>query len=971
MDGKRRQILSFAVPAVLLAVFSVVQIFRPMDFRSSLYDLAGESAVPAAVRDHSARLVPIIVSSADAAAARASSERLYRALPTNACSTVRYSFDGEALLRTMDLCRRFRAGLASPRDAALLETADGRARIARAAARRYYSSPVPPLFGPSEDPFCLADGFVTSLPVAFSLWQPRDGVLTAERGGRTHILIVLELKEVISGNTGRLIEFSHALDAAIGSVRTDNVSISACGVPLHTARTAERCRTEINILSWFSLFFIAALSVCVFRSVRWIPLFAASLGGATLSGMLALRIFFPSVHIMTLVFGTTMLGLVIDYSFHWLMQRRGSRAETLRNLLVSFATTEISLIPLMVSSIPVLRQSAVFLSAGLFAALTYVVFGYPAPAGADAPTRPPAKLPLSKMAIALVLVGAACGWSRFKCVTDPAALYRPPPSLAGAERLFAELSGSDDGGRGFIVTAGSDDLETLLSREDSIGLPERTPRLSRFLPPLGRRRKIAADIEKLYAEHGGRQRELLGTGKLEPPPAPAAWRLEDVPPSAASAFLRGNSLVVASVPQPEKSLPEGCVFCSPRRDLGEMLSRWSGEVSVLLASALVMMFVALFVIYRMRVFTVMIPSLFALFSVLGGLGLCGLPVTLFHLLACFLLVGMGVDYTVFLHAGGSSAFRPAACSLLTSVAGFGALAFVSFPIVRSFGIVLGVGLPLAFFCACATAPRTGGETERCASPIGLKLLFLVYRLLGLRALYAASACVGFSAWLFSPSVRRASPSPKKVIAFTRSLADKLVVMSRGRRLPTVETDGSADARAFIGDVASRRGVFVLSSHCGTVEVLSALGECEVTFHAWMEFSRTSVFNAFYLKHKRGSKVVIHPVSQFGPETVFAAGDALDAGDCLVMAGDRGFGRMQTVPFRGGEISLPEGAFRFARALEHPVYFVACVATGGCRYRAIIRRLPSGNVRELVGAYARALDEVTREYPEQWFKWEGE
>jgi predicted LPLAT superfamily acyltransferase len=189
-------------------------------------------------------------------------------------------------------------------------------------------------------------------------------------------------------------------------------------------------------------------------------------------------------------------------------------------------------------------------------------------------------------------------------------------------------------------------------------------------------------------------------------------------------------------------------------------------------------------------------------------------------------------------------------------------------------------------------------------------------------------------------------------------------MARGRRLPVVETDGSVDARAFLGDVASRRGVFVLSSHCGTVEVLSALGDCGVTFHAWMEFSRTSVFNAFYLKHARGGKVVLHPVSRFGPETFFTAAAALDAGDCLVMAGDRGFGRMQTVPFRGGEIVLPEGAFRFARALEHPVYFVACVATGGCRYRAIVRRLPSSGVDQMACAYAAFLDEVTRAYPHQ-------
>ena len=147
-------------------------------------------------------------------------------------------------------------------------------------------------------------------------------------------------------------------------------------------------------------------------------------------------------------------------------------------------------------------------------------------------------------------------------------------------------------------------------------------------------------------------------------------------------------------------------------------------------------------------------------------------------------------------------------------------------------------------------------------------------------------------------------------------------------------------------------------------------ECDVTFHAWMEFSRTSVFNRFYMRHARRGKVVIHPISEFGMETVFEAGDTLDAGDCLVMAGDRGFGRIMGVPFRGGELKLPEGAFRFANSLGHPVYFVACVATGQCRYRAVVRRLPSGT-RDMARGYAAALDEVSTEFPEQWFRWEGD
>ena len=111
---------------------------------------------------------------------------------------------------------------------------------------------------------------------------------------------------------------------------------------------------------------------------------------------------------------------------------------------------------------------------------------------------------------------------------------------------------------------------------------------------------------------------------------------------------------------------------------------------------------------------------------------------------------------------------------------------------------------------------------------------------GLRALHLLSALVGLCAWTFSRKIRRAT-SARKLVHFTRSLADKLVVMASGRKRPSVVTDGSADAEAFLADVQAGRGVFVLSSHCGTVEVLAALEGCSFTFHAWMDFDRTSVY----------------------------------------------------------------------------------------------------------------------------------
>lgn len=968
--GRGRLLARFLIPAILGGVLAVVQWMRPLEIKTSLYDLVGNAGrlIPEAVRTQSADLVPIVVSSTNAEHAVRAAETLFRQLPTNDCAEIRFRVDGAGLGDVLDFYRAACAGLVSESVRADLETRVGRERIAKSAARRFYSSPVPPLFPPEEDPFGLLDGFVTSRSATVSGWTPRGGVLQAQRDGWTHVLIVLRLKPELVGDADALIAFKGRLDAALAAVPGDDVRLAPCGVPIHTALTAARCKSEIGWLTVFSFAFICILAVFVFRSVRWIPLLALSLGVAALAGGVALVLCFRFVHLMTIVFGTTLLGLVIDYSFHWLLQGRGRKVAVLRSLAISFVTTEVSLIPLMIATLPVLRQSAVFLGVGLLGAFAFVLCAYPPPPAGSPEGETPSRFGgFVGLRILLLVLAACAGWGLFhvRFGTEPTALYNPAPRLAEAERLLAELSGAADSSRGTLVIEGSDSLDELLAREESLDLPVEVSHLSRLMPSLSRRKDAADLVARLYAECGARQKSLLGFSELLPPSEPQPWQWERLP-TAFSPFFHGHSLVVPSVPRPSGDLPTGVSFWQPRQMIGDILSAWSEETCRRLGVALVLMLLILLCVFRLRAVVIMAPSAFAMAVVAGLLGLLGERVNLFHLLAGFLLAGMSIDYTVFLHSGRGSV-RPTLCSLLTSLAGFGALAFVSFPIVRAFGLTLGVGLPVAFLAALALRPQ-GNRTEHGASPLGLEILWLFYRLLGLRVLHFLSGLVGVVVWTCSPAVRRTSGSVRKVVNFTVSLSDKLVVMAEGWHLPQVETDGSADARDFLSDIASRRGVFVLCSHCGTIEVLAALGSCEVTFHAWMEFTRTGVFNRFYLHHARRRKVVIHPISEFGPETVFEAGDALDAGDCLVMAGDRGFGRMRTVVLNDGRsMVLPEGVYRFAHALEHPIYFVACLACGRGRYRAIIRHLPT-DVKSMAEAYAGQLAGLVAKWPDQWYRW---
>lgn len=862
----KRLVVLLSVPLVLVAVLSGLFCLRAPHLSVSLYDLIGREAecIPAFLREASSKDVAVIVSSSDAEQVRRVAQRLLEESGLTASSDLPSG--------ALEFFRANRGGLVTSQTAALLTTAEGRAKIAKRAKRRLYLSPVPPILGYADDPFGLTDEFLLSLSQGASdVRRTDEGFLMLETNGVTRILLKASGVPTLP-----------ALNSEEG------VEIRLAGAPVHAARAAARSKTEIGYLTWFSLAFIALLSFVVFRSWRWIPLLVITLSVAALAGGVALVALFESLHVMTFVMGTTVLGLVVDYAFHWLLSPALDKKGVRRNLIVSFLTTEISLVPLALATIPVLKQSAVFLGVGLAAALAYVLVAYPkGGAGGSLPYAAKGLSTACKLGLYLLVLFLMCGLSRIEIRTDLTALYRPSADLVEAECQRAAF--------------GEFDFSAIPSLENRLVATE--------------------NVRQLYAEQDETMAETLGLSALVPPPEPT------------QAFVRPQTLMT------------------------RIFSTWTYDAIVRLVWSVLALWVVLLVFFRGRAFNRLVPSVGAILAVCGFLGWLRIPINLFHILAAFLLLGMGVDYAVFLQSNSRTALRPALCSLLTSLAGFGALAFVSFPVISAFGLVLGIGLPIAFGMSLMgrrVAPRDEGAegtlgVEKGASPLGLEILWLFYRIFGLRVLHGLAALVGLCIWTFSPSVRRASPQWRKVTAFSRSLADKLVVMAEGRDLPRVETDGSPDAEAFLGDVRDGKGVFILSSHVGTIEVLTALGDCDRTFHAWMDFDRTGVFNRFYLRHARRQRVVIHPISSFGMQTVFEAGDLIDAGECLVMAGDRG-----------------DGAFRFAAAFEHPIYFVACVSVGAC-YCAVIRRMPSAR-KELKSAYEATLATVIAANPNQYFDW---
>jgi predicted LPLAT superfamily acyltransferase len=249
----------------------------------------------------------------------------------------------------------------------------------------------------------------------------------------------------------------------------------------------------------------------------------------------------------------------------------------------------------------------------------------------------------------------------------------------------------------------------------------------------------------------------------------------------------------------------------------------------------------------------------------------------------------------------------------------------------------------------------------------MEVLYRLYRLFGKRTLDRLALIPCACAWAFHPAVRRRAGSFRKLRNFVQALVDKLVVLSDGPEQPVLVPDDHPDTRDFFADLEARKGVFMLTSHLGNAEALPALGKPGVVFHAFLHREQTALFNAFCARHAKRTDIRIHPVSGFDVGTVFEAGAWLDDGDCLVMAGDRGFGRTRPHAFRNETRDFPVGVFRLAKTLGHPVYFAACIQDAPNHYRVLFRHLPCDD--SLFEAFLAVLAPLVDRYPDQWYHWD--
>jgi len=619
---------------------------------------------------------------------------------------------------------------------------DGGEALVEPALRALFSPTARP--DPVADPFGLLDAWLAHQP--HSPIGAADGLLTVKAEGHDWSVLIGEL----AGSPYDL-PLQRALHATLERFQQTHpdAELVRSGLVFHAAAGARQARHEMSTIGAASLLGVVVIIGFVFRSPRvllqlMVPLLAGSLFALALTLGL-----FGRLHLLTLAFGASLIGIAIDYVLHLQCDRvihgRGFRLRRLLpSLTLGLISSVIAYAAQALTPMPGLRQMAAFAAFGLIGAWLTVVLWLPrlklhaSPFTARLAERwwrlcqPRWRL---HPVVALIAAGVLIAICAARLTSDDSLeLLNPSPAeLMHDEQRAQQLLHRDTGNRYFLVQA--DDTQALLARLGRIdaaldraiagGLEIDYQSLARSVPTAAEQ---DANLERVRRLYGNPLETLIQRAGLPAEVADAARaRLDHAPRLTLADWLKTplgglqQRLWLGDIGafRPNHDGVAATIVLEGARDarttarlrtiaddepqvefvdrvsrIGQLLGELRRHTALWVVLAMVVMSLVLIWRYRSQAWRVIVPPFGATLIVLALFALTGVPLNIFNQLGLLLVLGIGLDAGIFNveYARQSSAWLAITLSTLTSLLAFGMLAFSATPALHYLGLTCLIGL---------------------------------------------------------------------------------------------------------------------------------------------------------------------------------------------------------------------------------------------------------------------------------------
>ena len=729
-------------------------------------------AVTRQLTDAASRRIVVVIGGRDWNAARQGGDAFASALAgSGAKLQVRYRAGNQQAAQWLDFFAPYHAQLLSVEQRHTLNTLSPQQLSGQALAALYQPMGMPRFVSWGDDPLNLYANWLAQRAEQSPV-RVNDGRLALSHNDQQYTLLMLEQAGSafsMSEQQALLPILERARQAALSAA--PGVEVLVVGVPIYAAAAANQAQREVHTIGIGSLCGIVLLTLIAFSAIRPRILVTLSIAIGLICALSLSSLLFTRLHLITLVFGASLVGVAENYGTNYFSNRLGwpedQRWAILRrqspSMWLAMLTTAIGYLLLALAPFPGLRQIALFSVVGLLSAFITVQLWFPF---LDRGTlnftrfarwignRRAAWPTLGKNRATLLLTLAIgitlCGALRLHSNDDIRLLQNTPASLI-AEQIRLNTLLDLPGPAQFYLIRGTSP-EQVLQREEALknrldpligasglggyqAVSDWVPSIARqsadaaFIRravdvPQGVRARVAAQLGSSSNASATPFKPLLVDQWLAAPvsePLRFQWlgRFEN---GYASVILLRGADRTATMRQ-LAALPaqlSGVQWVDKVDEISSILERYRHIMGWVILASYALVFIALCLRFGRQGWRALLPTLLASALSLALLALMGQPIQLFNVLALLLILGMGVDYGIFLLAQPDPreprAFLSVSLAAVSTLLSFGLLALSSTPALRAFGLTMMFGICLSWLLMPFFLPAPHTETPSNAAP---------------------------------------------------------------------------------------------------------------------------------------------------------------------------------------------------------------------------------------------------------------
>ena len=334
----------------------------------------------------------VLVADKDFEKAKAGAKKIYEKLSKSEYFvSVLFNTDAVDIKEITGFFHKYRFDMLDDETIKAIENGGAEDFAQEAISRIYSPFTMLPLDNLESDPFMLAEynlqKYLEVLENSGTAMRPHDGVLAAEKKGLWYVMIKTELSTAGAALASKDNGISEIYEIC-GKIKAETGSrCVVSGGTFHSHKSSNSAAEEIKIISIISMIIVVLMLLLVFRSATPIMLSILSIFFSLFSAAALTFAVFGKVHLVTLVFGTSLIGSSIDYSLHYFVHASGNtnlnsgaeiRKKLLPGLTMAIISSSVCFLAMIFAPFNLLKQMSLFSVAGLVSSFltTTAIFPY-------------------------------------------------------------------------------------------------------------------------------------------------------------------------------------------------------------------------------------------------------------------------------------------------------------------------------------------------------------------------------------------------------------------------------------------------------------------------------------------------------------------------------------------------------------------------------------------------------------------